>query len=103
MEGAYELLDAIDRQRDGEMCEELGDVLLQIMLHAQIGADQGAFDVADVVSGLSRKLVTRHPHVFGETAVSGSGEVLVNWEKIKKEEKAGRGLFDGLPASLPAL
>ena len=103
IEEAYELLDAVDRRRDDELCEELGDVLLQIMLHAQIGAEDGAFDVADVASGLSRKLVTRHPHVFGEVSVSGSGEVLVNWEKIKKREKADRGLFDGLPSSLPAL
>jgi tetrapyrrole methylase family protein/MazG family protein len=103
VEEAYELLDAIDRRRNEELREELGDVLLQIMLHAQIGAEEEAFDIADVVSGLSRKLVGRHPHVFGETAVSGAGEVLVNWEKIKKGEKAGRGLFDGLPASLPAL
>jgi len=103
IEEAYELLDAIDRGQGDAVCEELGDVLLQIMLHAQIGAEEGAFDVADVISGLSRKLVTRHPHVFGDTAVSGSGEVLVNWEKIKKREKADRGLFDGLPASLPAL
>jgi tetrapyrrole methylase family protein / MazG family protein len=103
IEEAYELLDAIDRRRNDELCEELGDVLLQIMLHAQIGADEGAFDVEAVVSGLSRKLKGRHPHVFGEIAVSGAGEVLVNWEKIKKVEKAGRGLFDGLPRSLPAL
>jgi MazG family protein len=103
IEEAYELLDAIDRRQDDAQCEELGDVLLQIMLHAQIGAEEGVFDVADVVSGLCRKLVTRHPHVFGEAIVSGSGEVLVNWEKIKKREKADRGLFDGLPSSLPAL
>jgi tetrapyrrole methylase family protein/MazG family protein len=103
IEEAHELLDAIDRRRDDELCEELGDVLLQIMLHAQIGAEEGAFDVAVVIAGLSGKLVGRHPHVFGETAVSGASEVLVNWEKIKKREKAGRGLFDGLPPSLPAL
>ena len=103
IEEAYELLDAIDRRRDDALCEELGDVLLQIMLHAQIGAEEGAFDVAAVIDGLSGKLVGRHPHVFGDTAVNGAGEVLVNWEKIKKREKAGRGLFDGLPMSLPAL
>lgn len=103
IEESYELLDAVDRKSDDEMREELGDVLLQILLHAQIGAERGAFDIAAVVAGLSRKLVHRHPHVFGETAVSGAGEVLVNWEKIKKGEKAGRGLFDGLPRSLPAL
>jgi MazG family protein len=103
IEEAYELLDAIDRRRDDDLCEELGDVLLQIMLHSQIGAEERAFDVATVIEGLSGKLVNRHPHVFGETAVSGASEVLVNWEKIKKREKAGRGLFDGLPASLPAL
>jgi tetrapyrrole methylase family protein / MazG family protein len=103
IEEAYEALDAVDRKSPADLREELGDVLLQIMLHAQIGAESGEFDVADVVSGLSRKLVARHPHVFGETSVSGADEVLVNWEKIKKKEKAARGLFDGLPASLPAL
>jgi len=103
IEEAYEAIDAIDRNQAEDLREELGDVLLQIMLHSQIGAEQDGFDIADVVSGLSRKLVTRHPHVFGETKVNGSDEVLVNWEKIKKKEKASRGLFDGVPQSLPSL
>ena len=103
IEEAYEAIDAIDRNSAADLREELGDVLLQIMLHAQIGDEHEGFDVADVVAGLSRKLVARHPHVFGEISVSGADEVLVNWEKIKKKEKAARGLFDGLPASLPAL
>jgi MazG family protein len=103
IEEAYETLDAVDKNSIEDLREELGDVLLQIMLHAQIGAEQDGFDIVDVVSGLSHKLVSRHPHVFGETTVNGSAEVLVNWEKIKKKEKASRGLFDGLPASLPSL
>jgi tetrapyrrole methylase family protein / MazG family protein len=103
IEEAYEAIDAVDRGHAADLREELGDVLLQIMLHAQIGDEEDGFDIADVVSGLCAKLVARHPHVFGDTSVSGAGEVLVNWEKIKKKEKASRGLFDGLPASLPAL
>jgi tetrapyrrole methylase family protein / MazG family protein len=103
VEEAYEVLDAIDGGNPDELREELGDLLLQILLQAEIARERGAFDVADVAEGLSRKLVHRHPHVFGDVAVEGSDQVLVNWEKIKKKEKANRGLFDGLPASLPAL
>ncbi|MDD5308826.1 MAG: nucleoside triphosphate pyrophosphohydrolase [Deltaproteobacteria bacterium] len=103
VEEAYEVLDAIDGGNPDELREELGDLLLQILLQAEIARESGAFDIADVAEGLSRKLVHRHPHVFGEATVQGSDQVLVNWEKIKKKEKEGRGLFDGLPASLPAL
>lgn len=103
VEETYEVVDAIDDGRPEPLREELGDLLLQIMLHAQIADEDGQYDVADVVTGLSRKLITRHPHVFGEVEVEGSDEVLVNWEKIKKEEKAGRGLFDGIPSQIPGL
>ena len=103
IEESYEVIDAIDGGDPAAIREELGDLLLQIMLQAQIASEDGRFDIADVVRGLTEKMIGRHPHVFGDTAVSGSGEVLVNWEKLKREEKRGRGLFDGLPAELPGL
>lgn len=103
IEEAYEVVDAIDGGRADELCEELGDLLLQIVLQAQIAAERGRFDIGDVVRGLSAKMVGRHPHVFGDAKVDGAGDVLVNWERIKKREKADRGLFDGLPSHLPGL
>jgi MazG family protein len=103
VEETYEVIDAIDSGRPDEICEELGDLLLQIALQAQIAAEEGTFDIADVARGISGKLVHRHPHVFGEVEVEGAGEVLVNWERLKQQEKRDRGLFDGLPSQLPAL
>lgn len=103
VEESYEVMDAIDRGKPADLKEELGDLLLQIMLQSEISREEGEFDIADVVTGLSGKMVNRHPHVFGNTPVDGADEVLVNWEKIKKEEKKGSGLFDGLPLHLPGL
>ncbi|MCP4675211.1 MAG: nucleoside triphosphate pyrophosphohydrolase [Deltaproteobacteria bacterium] len=103
IEETYEVIDAIDQGQPGEICEELGDLLLQIVLQAEIAAEQGRFTIEDVVRGISLKLVNRHPHVFGETSVKNTREVLANWEQIKKKEKAGRGLFEGIPKQLPAL
>ena len=103
VEESYEVIDAIDRGKPADLKEELGDLLLQIMLQSEISREEGEFDIADVVTGLSGKMVNRHPHVFGNTPVDGADEVLVNWEKIKKEEKKGSGLFDGLPLHLPGL
>ncbi|MCP4605435.1 MAG: nucleoside triphosphate pyrophosphohydrolase [Proteobacteria bacterium] len=103
IEEAYEAIDAIDDERPEEICEELGDLLLQVVLQAEIASEQGVFTIENVVRGISKKLIDRHPHVFGEVAVKNTGEVLVNWEQIKKKEKAGRGLFQGLPRQLPAL
>ncbi len=97
VEESYEVIDAIDEGKPADLKEELGDLLLQIMLQTEISREESEFDIADVVTGLSEKLVNRHPHVFGNTRVDGTDEVLVNWEKIKKKEKVGRGLFDGLP------
>lgn len=70
--------------------EELGDLLLQVMMHAQIAEEEGLFTIEDVICGIKDKMIRRHPHVFGDTSVSGSGEVLKNWEEIKKMEKAGK-------------
>jgi tetrapyrrole methylase family protein / MazG family protein len=105
LEETHELLAAIDTGDRDAIRDELGDVLLQVVFHAQIAAEEGAFDVDDVAQGLIDKLVRRHPHVFGEVEVSGAEEVLVNWEKIKAIEKGSdaRDLEDDIPDSLPAL
>ncbi|NLF24709.1 MAG: nucleoside triphosphate pyrophosphohydrolase [Deltaproteobacteria bacterium] len=103
VEETYELLDAIDESPE-RMREELGDVLLQVVLHSQIAADQGNFKIEDVISDICAKLIRRHPHVFADQKVEGTQEVLVNWEKIKSvEKKTKRGHLDGLPRSMPAL
>jgi tetrapyrrole methylase family protein/MazG family protein len=104
LEEAHELLEAIDAGDPERIRDELGDVLLQVTFHAQIAADEGRFDIDDVAEGLVRKLIRRHPHVFGGERVAGAQEVLVNWERLKAEETGGRtGLEEGIPASLPAL
>ena len=99
----YELLEAIDSGSEEHIAEELGDVLLQVVFHAQMGADAGAFDIDAVARGLIDKLVRRHPHVFGEVEVSGPGEVVRNWDRIKREEKGRESVADGIPEALPAL
>jgi len=106
IEEAYELLEAVDRGDPEHHREELGDVLLQILLHARIRKEEGAFTFNDVAAGLVEKLIRRHPHVFGETEARDSEEVLRNWEAIKAVEtpKAGRrSVLDGVPRHLPAL
>lgn len=103
IEESYETLDAIDNHPD-KLKEELGDVLLQVMLHSQIGADEKTFTIDDVVEILSEKLVKRHPHVFGTTKVDGTKQVLENWEKIKKKDRKNEeSILDGIPAGMPAL
>ena len=87
LEEAYEVADAIDRQSDIDLCEELGDLLLQVVFHSQIAAEEKAFDFVDVCDGICRKLILRHPHVFGEVKVENSSQVLENWDAIKKVEK----------------
>lgn len=108
LEEACETMDAIDGGDDEHLCEELGDLLMQPVLHAQIAAEEERFDIVDVIEGISDKLVRRHPHVFGEVQVADSGEVLVNWDAIKKQEKAAKGkgaasILAGVPGTLPAL
>ncbi|WEG12725.1 nucleoside triphosphate pyrophosphohydrolase [Pullulanibacillus sp. KACC 23026] len=87
IEEVYEVIEAIDEQDDEHLAEELGDVLLQVMLHAQIGEDEGYFNIYDVIKALSDKMIRRHPHVFGDVNVQSSNEVVVNWEAIKAKEK----------------
>jgi len=105
LEEAHEVLDAIDASDDDRLREELGDLLLQVAFHAQMAADEGRWDVDDVAEGIVRKLIRRHPHVFGDVSVSGADEVLVNWERIKAEEKGEHpaAVEDDIPATLPAL
>lgn len=104
IEESYETLDAIDSGDPGRLSEELGDVLLQVMLHSQIAADHSAFSVDDVIRKLTEKIIHRHPHVFGNATVASAQEVTENWEKLKRNEpQKTPGLLDGLPKAMPAL
>jgi len=105
IEESYELLDAIESGDPARHCEELGDVLLQVVLQAQIRKEEGAFSFQDVAAALTDKLIRRHPHVFGDVKVSSSAEVLRNWDQIKSAEKKvdEAALLGGLPRHLPAL
>jgi tetrapyrrole methylase family protein/MazG family protein len=106
IEEAHELAEAIDSGSREHTIEELGDLLLQVILHAEIGRQetdkQKHFTLNDVIQGISEKMIRRHPHVFGDVKVSGSGEVLDNWAKIKEQEKE-QSPFASIPDSLPAL
>jgi tetrapyrrole methylase family protein/MazG family protein len=106
LEEAYEVVAAIDAGDDANLCEELGDLLLQVVFHAQIAAEQNRFDFESVARSISEKLVRRHPHVFGEESAADSDAVLVRWEEIKRAEKggaAGGSIFDRVCEGLPAL
>ena len=108
IEELYEALEALDNDDPDSMVEEFGDVLLQLMLHSQMEEEQGSFTIFDVVEALSKKLVFRHPHVFGEKEAGNSEEALENWEEMKKEEHKRKGTkrpsqLDGIPPDLPAL
>src|SRR5438128_12699132 len=107
LEETYELLEAIDSGDDAKMKEELGDLLLQVAMHAEIAADEGRFDTAQVSEAVAAKMVKRHPHVFGDVSVANADEVLRNWEHQKMDEsrKAGSedSVVDRVPSTLPAL
>lgn len=106
LEETYEVLDAIDHDDASGMCEELGDVLMQVAFHAQIEAERGRFTMANVVDGVARKLVYRHPHVFGDVQADTSQQVLANWDVLKRREKGQRSTADAVeavPHTLPAL
>jgi len=106
IEEAYEVLEALDEEDMHKICEELGDLLLQIVFHAQIAAENLHFDMNDIVAGITKKMIRRHPHVFGSVTVKDSSEVLLNWEKIKSKERKGsspESLLSGVSCSLPAL
>ena len=106
LEEAYEAVEAIDENSPAHLREELGDVLLQVVLHAQIEAETGSFDLDGVADGICKKLIFRHPHVFGDVTVDGTAQVLSNWEDLKREEKGQETHTAALSAvarSLPAL
>ncbi|MBR1681029.1 nucleoside triphosphate pyrophosphohydrolase, partial [bacterium] len=104
IEEAYEAVDAIDEKDPAHLREELGDVLLQVLLHSQIASEAGEFTLEDVAKELKDKLIHRHPHVFGNTKVSGADEVLINWDKLKQEEKTERkSQMDGISKAQSAL
>jgi MazG family protein len=103
LDEAYELLDAIDDGDPAHLKEELGDVLLQAVFHAQMAADEGAFDIDDVAETTVAKLIHRHPHVFADVEADTPGDVYANWERIKAEETGERTIDEGVPAALPSL
>jgi len=104
IEECYEVLQVLDEGAPQKLCEELGDLLLQIMLHAQIAAEAEQFGIDDVIQGISSKLIHRHPHVFGGQKVQDAGEVELNWEALKREEREeGESLLAGVPEQMPAL
>ncbi len=103
LEEAYEACDAIDTKDATGLCEELGDLLMQVIFHAQIAEDAGTFTMEDVLKGVCEKLIIRHPHVFGEVHVNDSAEVLTNWESIKNQTKGMETLSDTLNAVAGAL
>jgi len=114
VEETYEVLDALESGDDGKFANEMGDLLLQIVFHSQIAAEEGRFTVADVIREVHEKMVRRHPHVFGEKRAKDAAEVLKNWEQIKAQERHAEGkngasaaraeksLLDGVPRTLPA-
>ena len=106
LEECYEVLDAIDQKDDAALCEELGDVLLQVVFHAAIAESQGRFTVRDVATGIVQKLIYRHPHVFGSVKADTAEQVLVNWDRLKKAEKHQQTQTDAMksvPRGFPAL
>lgn len=104
LEEAYEVLEAVDSQDPDRLCDELGDLMLQVLLYSQIASEEGAFDIRDVIARHVEKLVRRHPHVFGDVSVRDADEVKRNWDAIKQEEKPERtSALDGVPRELPAL
>ncbi len=103
VEEVYEAIDAIDRQDWSDLRKELGDMLLHVVFHAEMGQEAGHFDMGDVIYGIQEKLIRRHPHVFAGLEVGGTSDVLRNWEQIKKKENPKGSVLDGVPAALPGL
>ena len=104
LEEAYEAVDAINENNMAHLREELGDVLLQVILHAQIASEEGAFNIEDVAQEINEKLIHRHPHVFGDAKVNSTQDILDAWDKLKAEEKTNRkSAMDGISKSQSAL
>jgi tetrapyrrole methylase family protein/MazG family protein len=104
LEECYEVLEALDEGDSRRLSVELGDLLMQVVLHAQIASEAGKFELGDVISSINNKLIHRHPHVFGRVEVRDADEVLVNWEALKKKERQkDASMLDGVPGDMPAL
>ena len=104
LEECYEVLEALDDKDWQRFCQELGDLLMQVVLHAQIATEAGEFELGDVINSINTKLIHRHPHVFGSLRVKDAEEVLVNWEALKKEERgADASMLSSVPREMPAL
>ena len=104
IEEAYEVLQALDEENTDKLCEEMGDLLLQILLHAQIAKEALEFSISDVIESISTKLIRRHPHVFGQSTAANAEEVVLEWEELKQNErKEDDSLLSGVPKCMPAL
>src|SRR5579872_2131491 len=103
LEEAYEVMEAIEDKNLQELKKELGDILLHVVMHSIIAEETEAFSLDEVIETETKKLIHRHPHVFGETKVSGADQVKDNWEKLKLKEQGRKSLLDGVPRVLPAL
>ena len=104
LEECYEALEALDEEDSEKLCDELGDLLMQVVLHAQIAAEAGEFELGDVLSSINAKLIHRHPHIFGSLKVKDAREVALNWEVLKQEEReAGTSILASVPKQMPAL
>lgn len=104
LEEAYEVVEAIDEGDKDKLCEELGDLLMQVVFHTQIASEQGDFTMDDALQRINEKLVRRHPHVFGDQQVRDASEVVTTWERIKREEGKGTtSILSGVPRDMPAL
>jgi len=104
LEECYEVLEALDEEDSKKLCRELGDLLMQVVLHAQIATEAGEFELGDVINSINTKLIHRHPHVFGSLKVKDADEVLVNWEALKREERGtDTSMLSHVPKEMPAL
>ncbi|MDK2910258.1 MAG: hypothetical protein PWR20_1825 [Bacteroidales bacterium] len=103
IEETYELSDALLSKNPKAVCGELGDLMLHIVFYAKIGSETHSFDIADVLDGINRKLINRHPHIFGNVQINSAEEVADNWEKIKLEKEGKKSVLEGVPKSLPPL
>ncbi len=103
LEECYEVLEALDERDSAKLCEELGDLLMQVVLHTQIATEAGEFELGNVISSINTKLIHRHPHIFGSLKVKDAEEVTANWESLKQEERGGTSILASVPQQMPAL
>jgi len=103
LEECYEVLEALDEGNSDKLCDELGDLLMQVVLHTQIATESGEFELGDVVNSITTKLIHRHPHIFGSKKVKDAEEVALNWEVLKQEERGGTSILASAPKQMPAL